>query len=228
MLGSYPKVAKNLNLHEINTIQHGLKNLFLICYTLPILTTSNKSYMKKFKLIITAALLSSTLFLTSCSNQMYGYRQKVKVDQSVAKAEKQDASKEIVSKKSEMPATALVAPESLEPKAHSSAPSPLVIAPKVKSNSSKAFSQTQMVKTFKSKKAELKAEVKALKQKLEPKEKNGVSVDGVRWMIVGLILMLAGWILLALIGGAVFSIIGTIGSIIFIVGLIFWLIEVLA
>jgi len=195
---------------------------------LPILTTSNKSYMKKFKLIITAALLSSTLFLTSCSNQMYGYRQKVKVDQSVAKAEKQDASKEIVSKKSEMPATAMVAPESLEPKAQSSAPSPLVIAPKVKSNSSKAFSQTQMVKTFKSKKAELKAEVKALKQKLEPKDKNGLEVDGVRWMIVGLILILAAIILGILISSEIVSVIYGIGGIIFLIGLIFWLLEVLA
>ena len=195
---------------------------------LPILTTSNKSYMKKFKLIITAALLSSTLLLTSCSNQMYGYRQKVKVDQSVAKAEKQDASKEIVSKKSEMPATAMVAPESLEPKAQSEAPSPLVIAPKVKSNSSKAFSQTQMVKTFKSKKAELKAEVKALKQKLEPKDKNGLEVDGVRWMIVGLILILAAIILGILISSEIVSVIYGIGGIIFLIGLIFWLLEVLA
>jgi predicted small secreted protein len=215
-------------LHEINTIQHGLKNLFLICYMLPILTTSNKSFMKKIKLIITAALLSSTLLLTSCSNQMYGYRQKVKVDQSVAKAEKQDASKEIVSKKSEMPATAMVAPESLEPKAQSEAPSPLVIAPKVKSNSSKAFSQTQMVKTFKSKKAELKAEVKALKQKLEPKDKNGLEVDGVRWMIVGLILILAAIILGILISSEIVSVIYGIGGIIFLIGLIFWLLEVLA
>lgn len=195
---------------------------------LPILTTSNKSFMKKIKLIITAALLSSTLFLTSCSNQMYGYRQKVKVDQSVAKAEKQDASKEIVSKKSEMPATAMVAPESLEPKAQSEAPSPLVIAPKVKSNSSKAFSQTQMVKTFKSKKAELKAEVKALKQKLEPKDKNGLEVDGVRWMIVGLILILAAIILGILISSEIVSVIYGIGGIIFLIGLIFWLLEVLA
>jgi predicted small secreted protein len=195
---------------------------------LPILTTSNKSFMKKIKLIITAALLSSTLLLTSCSNQMYGYRQKVKVDQSVAKAEKQDASKEIVSKKSEMPATAMVAPESLEPKAQSEAPSPLVIAPKVKSNSSKAFSQTQMVKTFKSKKAELKAEVKALKQKLEPKDKNGLEVDGVRWMIVGLILILAAIILGILISSEIVSVIYGIGGIIFLIGLIFWLLEVLA
>jgi PBP1b-binding outer membrane lipoprotein LpoB len=184
--------------------------------------------MKKIKLIITAALLSSTLLLTSCSNQMYGYRQKVKVDQSVAKAEKQDASKEIVSKKSEMPETAMVAPESLEPKAQSEAPSPLVIAPKVKSNSSKAFSQTQMVKTFKSKKAELKAEVKALKQKLEPKDKNGLEVDGVRWMIVGLILILAAIILGILISSEIVSVIYGIGGIIFLIGLIFWLLEVLA
>jgi DNA polymerase II small subunit/DNA polymerase delta subunit B len=159
---------------------------------------------------------------------MYGYRQKVKVDQSVAKAEKQDASKEIVSKKSEMPATAMVAPESLEPKAQSEAPSPLVIAPKVKSNSSKAFSQTQMVKTFKSKKAELKAEVKALKQKLEPKDKNGLEVDGVRWMIVGLILILAAIILGILISSEIVSVIYGIGGIIFLIGLIFWLLEVLA
>ena len=186
--------------------------------------------MKKFKLIITAALLSSTLFLTSCSNQMYGYRQKVKVDQSVAKAEKQDASKEIVSKKSEMPATALVAPESLDPKVQSSQPSPLVIAPKVKSNSSKAFSQTQMVKTFKTAKAELKAEVKELKQKLEPKEKNGVNIDGVRWMVVGLIIILVSILLSILsIGSAsIATAVGSIGGIIFLIGLIFWLLEVLA
>jgi len=186
--------------------------------------------MKKFKLIITAALLSSTLFLTSCSNQMYGYRQKVKVDQSVAKAEKQEANKEIVSKKSEMPATAMVAPESLDSKVQSSAPSPLVIAPKVNNHSSKAFSQTQMVKTFKSAKAELNVEVKALKQKLEPKEKNGVNIDGIKWMIVGLILILASIILgiLSIGTGSIASAVGAIGGIIFLIGLIFWLLEVLA
>jgi hypothetical protein len=98
----------------------------------------------------------------------------------------------------------------------------------VKSNSSKAFSQTQMVKTFKSKKAELKAEVKALKQKLEPKDKNGLEVDGVRWMIVGLILILAAIILGILISSEIVSVIYGIGGIIFLIGLIFWLLEVLA
>lgn len=184
--------------------------------------------MKKFRLLITAALLSSTLFLTSCSNQMYGYRQKVKVDQQVAKKEKQDNSKEIVSKRGAMPETAMLAPESLDPKVQSNAPSPLVIAPKVKSNSSKAFSQSMMVKEFKTAKQALRNEAKELKRKIEPKKEAGVNIDGIKWMIVGAILMLAGWILLALIGGTIFSIIGTIGSIIFIVGLIFWLVDVLA
>ncbi|MCF8253021.1 MAG: hypothetical protein K9I36_03610 [Bacteroidia bacterium] len=188
--------------------------------------------MKKIKLLSVAFSMGSLLFITSCSNQMYSYREKVTVNKEVAKAKPVESIKEIEAKsasKIELPATIIPVPEMAmvtAPKVETSPKmEPVIkdIEQMVPQKSSKAFTNVA--------RAEMKSmthQLKTLKKDVQKAQSNGVVIDGKKWMIVGLILIVAAYLLAIVIGGsALFSAVYGIGAIIFLIGLIFFLLDLL-
>jgi soluble cytochrome b562 len=193
----------------------------------------NTNNMKKIKLLSIALSLGSLMFITSCSNQMYSYREKVTVNKEVAKAKPVESIKEIEAKsatKIELPATIIPAPEmalATAPKVETSPKmEPVIkdIEQMVPQKSSKAFTNIARAEM-----KSMKEQVKNLKKDIQKAQSNSVSIDGKKWMIVGAILVIAGWLLAIVIGGSgLFTAISGIGSLIFLIGLIFFLIDILA
>ncbi|OYU97306.1 MAG: hypothetical protein CFE21_03155 [Bacteroidetes bacterium B1(2017)] len=184
--------------------------------------------MKRIKLLSSVLALGAILFVSSCSNQMYSYRKKVKVDTEVAKIKKAEPTKEIESKVPETitlpvvpPATApelAIAPQApqVDPKL---APAQKEIQSLVPNGGSKAHAGSKF-KAIQS----TKELVKNLKKEVQ--KSTSVDVDGKRWMIIGLIVWLIGAII-GLVLGSLGWIIATVGGVIFLIGLIFWLMGAL-
>lgn len=183
--------------------------------------------MKKIKLIYAALLLSGALVFTSCSNQMYGYRQKVKADrQELAQAKPAKPSELATIKPSEVPSKPLLAaemPEVTLPKAN------VQPTPKAMKKANKISERIAANVVAQGSKAAIKglkkkvSETENLVKELSKPQFGGI--DGKRWMIIGLVIMLVAVVL-----GLVLDIplLYGIGVIIFLVGLIFFLIDYLA
>jgi PBP1b-binding outer membrane lipoprotein LpoB len=192
--------------------------------------------MRKIKHLSFAVLAGATLLVSSCSNQMYSYRSKVKVDQQTAQVNKAESIKEIEAKKADkvtLPVAEMKAPALAAITAPAPAAIPNVVTPKmepvlkdiqsmVPQQSSKASVASQAKAEFKS----VKEKIKTLKKDVT-KAQSSINIDSKKWMIVGGILWLAGFLLGGLVGGSIFWAIGVIGSVIFIVGLIVFLIDYL-
>ncbi|MDP1726146.1 MAG: hypothetical protein Q8M15_05140 [Bacteroidota bacterium] len=173
-----------------------------------------------------AITFCSLLLLSSCSQQLYSYRQKVPVNKSVAKV-----NKDLPSVSSEYKSLAAVETAKINPsvsskpmpsqkiKIEDKALAPVIaniqqMAPQGGSKSSGVAPNL----SFKS----VQQQVKAIKKEIN--NSNGVHIDGMRWIIVGLILLLIGLILnLVGVGGIIYA----VGGIVLLIGLIFYLIEIL-
>jgi hypothetical protein len=181
--------------------------------------------MKKIKLLSVTLSLGLAVLVSSCSNQMYSYRQKVNVDHSVAQTKKAEPIKEIEAKAPKSmvlpvqpaPATQLATAPVVTPEMK-----PMLedIKQVVPQNSSKASTSLakQGVKSVKGQMKSLKKEIKAATE---------FSVDGKKWMIVGIIVWAIGVLISFILSGTLGWAVAGIGSVIFLVGLIFFLIDYL-
>jgi uncharacterized membrane protein len=198
--------------------------------------TTINIYMRKIKHLSFAVLAGATLLVSSCSNQMYSYRSKVKVDQQTAQVNKAESIKEIEAKKADkvtLPVAEMKAPALAAITAPAPAAVPNTVTPKmepvlkdiqsmVPQQSSKASVASQAKAEFKS----VKEKIKTLKKDVT-KAQSSINIDAKKWMIVGGILWVGAWILGAILGTGLFWIIGAIGGVIFIVGLVVFLIDYL-
>lgn len=185
--------------------------------------------MKKFNLLLVG--IASLMFVTSCSNQIYSYRQKVRVEpkQEVAKAPEKI---QPIESKAAKPAQAPVmqAPEKIaaapqkpaETQAQSDKLVNRIQAMIPQGGSKAAFKPLAAMKKL----GNVKNQVKALHKELkEPSQMP--NINGVQWMILGLILVVAG-LVLGLIGiGNIGGILYFVGGLVFLIGLIFFLIDYL-
>lgn len=188
--------------------------------------------MRIVKHISFALLAGSILLATSCSNQMYSYREKVKVETQAKVAKPTEKAIQEIDSKMAV-AKAAPAPEMKAPDMASAAKE----APKVNTEKMKPVLKDiqQMVPQYSSKAiAHAKTGVKSVKEQavkirkdIKKAQSGSVAIDGVKWMIVGAILVLAAWIISFFISGGLIAAISAIGGLIFVIGLIFWLLEIL-
>ena len=184
--------------------------------------------MKNMKNFHFAILAVSLIFISSCGKQLYSYRDKVSVKKET----------EIVKSK---PKNELIEGKKAEIKVEKSKASEPLIAGIEQNNSSETKKIENSIKetvpssgsksSFKSLTNEVKDIKKQFKtlhkelKKQDIKEKQGLVSNPIKWMVVGLILIIAGAILGMIVGAGGF--ISWIGSLIFLVGLLFWLLEMI-
>jgi hypothetical protein len=181
--------------------------------------------MKKIKLLSITLSLGLAMFVSCCSNQMYTYRQKVNVDHSVAQTKKAEPIKEIEAKAPKIivlsaqpaPATQLATTPVVTPEMKPMLEDIKQVVPQNSSKASTSFAK-QGVKSVKEQMKSLKKEIKTTTE---------FSVDAKKWMIVGLIVWAIGAILSILSLGFIVWPIVAIGGVIFLVGLIFFLLDYL-
>jgi len=182
--------------------------------------------MKIFNILILTATISATL--SSCSNKVYSYREKIKVDKSVV-------SNTPIQKKVTTPAE--VVTEATNNEIVSASNGSEIILPEANllkkesaKNSVTKESNANLISKNKSNKSvvkELKSFLPIIKnKKADIKKTSYAGYNGVSWMIFGLILMLAGIIVRIFLVDLGLAI-GSIGGIIFIIGLIFFLLDIL-
>ncbi len=183
------------------------------------------NHMKKIKLLSVTLSLGLAMLVSSCSNQMYSYRQKVNVDHSVAQIKKAEPIKQIEAKAPKSivlpvqpaPATQLASAPVLTPEMKPMLEDIKQVVPQNSSKASASFTK-QGVKSVKGQMKSLKKEIKAATE---------FTVDGKKWMIVGIIVWAIGAALSILSLGAIGVVLVGVGSLIFLVGLIFFLIDYL-
>ena len=175
--------------------------------------------MKSTKFFTLSLALIAVLVVSSCSKQMYGYRQKVNVESGLAKAKTIAPIQEIASKTANSIAIANV---SSVVKSEEIAPVINQVENLVPQQGSKASAKRGFV-ALNSAKKQLKAMASEIK-----KTKKDIHVEPKRWMIVGLILVIATWIVVNITGlGGIIGIIYLAGAIVFTVGLVFFLLDYL-
>ncbi len=182
--------------------------------------------MKNINLFI-AITCCSLFILSSCSKQLYSYRQKVPVNKSFAKVNKEIPP---VSSESESVAeieTAKINPSvetkpitSTKIKIEDKALAPVIakIQQMAPQGGSKASGIAPNL-SFKS----VQKQMKAINKDLHGL--NSVNIDGRRWMVVGAILMLVGLIIRIITLGFLGYGISSIGFLVFVIGLIFYLLD---
>ncbi len=183
--------------------------------------------MKKHFTLFIATITCLVLVFSSCSQQVYSYRSKVKVKQGSDEVKKESenaieiSAKPFIAKETAVsmaaPTEGLVQPEVV--KENRQTTKSLKRAHKIASVIEKMVpSKTGLaaVNGIHSKKALAKA--------TDVKEVAVQGIDAKKWMIVGLIIML-GAIVLGLLTGYTFFY--GIGALIFVIGLVFYLMEML-
>ncbi|MBI1221063.1 MAG: hypothetical protein GC180_00540 [Bacteroidetes bacterium] len=180
--------------------------------------------MKKFNVLLTLTVMT-VLILSSCSQQRYASRKKVHIgDQAqneVQKAPRQQAL-QIESKTQELsPKLETVKPEKKTARAVKKHKE---ILGKLKSAETKAYLK-DVAKNPQKLKQILNKESNSQKKEFEAKTGIDTSSKWFRLMILGLIIMVAGYILEFFIGFG--NLISFVGSILFLVGFILWLLEII-
>ncbi len=176
--------------------------------------------MKSTKIITLSLAFFAVLIVSSCSKQMYGYRQKINVEPSaLAKVKTELPTQEIASKTTtNIDLSAAIASVNVTEMA------PVInqVQSLVPQQGSKASAKRGFV-TINSAKKQLKAMAAEIR-----KSKKDIHVEPKRWMIVGLILVLAAWIVGIITGlGGIIGIIYLAGAIVFTVGLVYFLLDYL-
>ncbi len=189
--------------------------------------------MKNPKPLFAAALIA-LIFLSSCSQQLYSYRQKVPAQKAIAKADPamppaQISNKPATSSDNSLANTPLPAP---------SATNPLAVAPATQSTKEKNKEAAVIADIKKMEPATggkasgiraalsfnpVQKQLKAIKKDL--KSAPASDIDARRWMILGIILMLIGLVIEIITFGILGHLISSVGFIIFIIGLIFFLLD---
>ncbi len=175
--------------------------------------------MKSTKIFTLSLAFIAVLFVSSCSKQMYGYRQKINVEPSLAQAKTAAPIQEIASKTASNIAIANATPVV---KSEEMATVINQVQNLVPQQGSKASAKRGFM-AINSAKKQLKAMASEIK-----KTKKDIHVEPKRWMIVGLILVIATWIVGIITGlGGIIGIIYLAGAIVFTVGLVYFLLDYL-
>lgn len=183
--------------------------------------------MKKHFTILFATVASLVLVLSSCSQQVYSYRSKVNVKHETELAKKetekvnQIATKPVTSKETQVsmaaPAEGLVQPAEVKvSKQNAKAQKKAVKIAEVIERMVPGKTGLANVHTNHSK--------KELAKSTDVKDAAAQGIDAKKWMIVGLVIMLGAVVLGLLTGYAFFY---GLGALIFVIGLVFYLLEVL-
>ncbi len=189
--------------------------------------------MKNTKPLFAAALVA-LIFLSSCSHQLYSYRQKVPAQKAIAKAEPAMPSAQITNK----PVTSSDISVASTPTPASSGTNSATLATAPKSNKEKN-KETAVIADIKKmepaaggKASGIRAalsfnpvqkQLKAIKKDLN--NAPSADIDARKWMILGIILMLIGLIIEIITFGLLGHLISSVGFIIFVIGLIFFLLD---
>ncbi|MBC7381399.1 MAG: hypothetical protein H7296_00200 [Bacteroidia bacterium] len=187
--------------------------------------------MKKRQQSIVILVFCVISILSSCSRQMYGYRKTVSVNTQTAQVKQEvrgllTGNKTIMSECVKpavfiLPTTKLSQSSSLVRRDNINVDVVLSdINQMMPQGGSKASAQAPKM-AFKYVNEQLKTIKKDI-QKLE----RPADINGRRWMVIGAILLLIGLIISLIIGGSYIGyVLGTIGIAIFIIGLLFYLID---
>jgi hypothetical protein len=183
--------------------------------------------MKKHFTFLFVTVASLVLVLSSCSQQVYTYRSKVKVKHETELAKKetekvnQIATKQVTSKETQVsmatPAEGLVQPVEVK------------VSKQTAKAQKKAVKIAEVIERMvpgKTGVANILANhsKKDLAKSSDVKAAAAQGIDAKKWMIVGLIIML-GAVVLGLLTGYTFFY--GIGALIFVIGLVFYLLEAL-
>jgi ABC-type multidrug transport system fused ATPase/permease subunit len=184
--------------------------------------------MKNMKNFHFAILAVSLIFISSCGKQLYSYRDKVSVKKETAIVKSNPKNKIIESKKAEIKIEKSKASEPLIAGIEQNNPSE---TKKIENSIKETVPSSGSKSSFKSLSNEvkdIKKQFKALHKELKKqdlKENQALVNNPIKWMVVGLILIIVGAILGMIVGAGGF--ISWIGSLIFLVGLLFWLLELI-
>lgn len=182
--------------------------------------------MKNLNLLI-AITFCSSLILSSCSRQIYSYRQKVPVNKSVAKVHKEIPSvlvennsvssveiekiNPLVTPKSKPSAKITIEDKALVP-----------IIENIKQMAPKGGSQASGIASNMSFKP-VQQQLKAINKDLQ--SLNSINIDGRRWMVIGAVLLLIALVISFISFGIFGGLLWAIGGLIFVIGLIFYLLD---
>lgn len=182
--------------------------------------------MKNLNLLI-AITFCSSLILSSCSQQIYSYRQKVPVNKSIAKV-----LKETPSVLTENNSVASVETEKINPPVTTKSKTSTKVAienkalvpiiAKIKQMAPQGGSQASGIASNMSFKP-VQEQLKAINKDLQ--SLNSINIDGRRWMVIGAVLMLIGLIIRVITLGFLGYGISSIGFLVFVIGLIFYLLD---
>jgi hypothetical protein len=184
--------------------------------------------MKKVKSIQFAMLASALILLSSCGKQLYSYREKVNVNKETEIAKTLPKSESTQSKKVEIKATTTFITKFEKTQAQITKPTETAKIENIIKESLPASGSKSSFKTLKNEVKDIKSQFKNLHKELKKndiKENQGLIENPIKWMLVGLILIVIGAILGALSLGGGF--VAWIGSLIFLIGLLFWLLQLI-
>ncbi len=168
--------------------------------------------------------LATLLLLSACGNQIYSYRSKVKVDQQeiIAKTEKRNVFEIDKKEMAVMPVNPMLKPELALVQPEKTAKN-MVLTKAEKHTLKITQAITELVPVASGPAALKSASINQGKATLKDVKKAALGgIDGKQWMIIGLIIMLIAVVLGFLTGVSFFY---GIGVLIFMVGLIIFLIE---
>jgi len=187
--------------------------------------------MKKFNSIF-MVVATATLIFSSCSQQRYSSRAKVRVNNSEAKEQVVEAPKEVAAitpKQMDITPPQVTTPEAnnaLKPEsAVPTKPSKQEVFKQLRSKETVVM-LSEIAKNPEQVKDILAKEDNKTKKRIEAQTGLNTNSRGVQLMILGLIIIIVGFVLGWLIPG-LGGLIGWIGSVIFLVGFIIWLLEIL-
>lgn len=182
--------------------------------------------MKNLNLFL-AITFCTSLILSSCSQQLYSYRQKVPANKSIAKAHK-----EIPSVLTENNSVASVETEKINPIVTTKSKPSTKIIIKDKTLVPIIASIKQMAPQGGSKASGIASYLsfKPVQQQLKAINKNlqslhSINIDGRRWMVIGAVLLVIALVISIISFGIFGSLLWAIGGLIFIIGLIFYLLD---
>jgi signal recognition particle GTPase len=193
----------------------------------------NFTDMKKTNLVVLALII--TLAISSCS-QRYSYLSRVKADSPKQEIVKRSTIRvnEIASKtfntslKASKDLSASIEINNTVLSANAHLEEVAKIYSQIKESAKGRKTNKSIVKKINKINAIVNEKISKLSNKLDKQDthKKQLEIDGVNWMIAGLILILAGAILAFVLGGLGVTI-GGIGGLVFLIGLIFFLLDYL-
>jgi ABC-type multidrug transport system fused ATPase/permease subunit len=193
----------------------------------------NFTDMKKTNLVVLALII--TLAISSCS-QRYSYLSRVKADSPKQEIVKRSTIRvnEIASKtfninvQASKDLTASIETNNTVLSANAHLEEVAKIYSQIKESAKGRKTNKSIVKKINKINAIVNEKISKLSNKLDKQDthKKQLEIDGVNWMIAGLILILAGAILAFVLGGLGVTI-GGIGGLVFLIGLIFFLLDYL-